>query len=433
MQRPQRHCAEQRCSRGGFLYVAVMGTATLVAMIALTGLHVARLYLRAAVSEGERVQAQMLASSAVEHAIAAINSNANWESDYSLNVEYPSGGVSVGAGSFSWKLVDAGGGNKSLHGIGRAGEAICTYAVDLGREGGNSYLSYGLLCGNDLWVGAYSTDESLFVEGANICTNDRLESWGSVTGNVEAQVIDNNGGWGTINGTQTAPAPIQSLPDPTNVFDYYEATGTPISASLLSDGKGGLTLSRQLLSPTSNPFGIPNADGIYVIDAAGKGLAIKESRIVGTLVVLNASKGVGILDEVNWEPAIPHYPSILVEGDLLIQMDDGELREWEVWTNFNPTLTPYQDASDLSFDDAYPSRLAGLIYSSRNVFFDGDEKNYVTKVNGLVIANGWCVLAHGVNLEIEYDEAASLSPPPGFRPGEPESIVARSWRQVPSE
>ncbi|CAK9027568.1 Uncharacterized protein SCF082_LOCUS17980, partial [Durusdinium trenchii] len=406
-----------------------MGTATIVAMIALTGLHVARLYLRAATDEGDRAQAQVLASSAIEHAIAEFNSNPTWETDYGFNVEYPTGGVSVGGGTFSWKLIDAGGGDKSLYGIGRVGDAVCTYAVDLGSAGGANYLSYGLLCGGDLWIGNFTTTEALAVNGADICSNDRVENWGTVDGNVEAQVIDNNGGTGTISGTQTAPASLQPLPDPLTVFDYYTSNGTTISNVFLDDGLGGLDLSDVLLSPYANPYGLANPEGIYVIDAAGKPLSIKRSRIVGTLVVLNATWGVSIKDDISWEPAFPHYPSILVQGDLEIRIRDSNFNESDALTNFNPLLTPYQGETDILIDDSYPSRMAGIIYCSGDMIVDGKNAGYTPKINGVVIVGGWCLLQKLVDLSIDYDSVPAMTPPPGFGTGDPESIVPGSWRQ----
>ncbi|MFG0296202.1 MAG: hypothetical protein ACF8PG_09875 [Maioricimonas sp. JB045] len=419
--------------RGGFLYIAVMGTATIVAIIALTGLHVARLYLKAATAESDRLQAQVLAASAIEHAVAEFNTNPTWETDYSFDVEYPSPAVSAGGGTFSWKLIDAGSGRRSLYGIGRAGEAVCTCAVDLGSSSVPEYLSYALLCGGDLWVGNYSTTESLAVNDADICSNGTVRNWGSVTGSVEAQTIDNNGGTGTISGTETAPAAVQTLPDSSTVFDWYVERGTTISSGLLDDGNGGLAMSNRLLSPYSSPYGLADSDGIYVIDAAGKALQISRCRIVGTLVVLNASSGVDIQDQVNWEPAYPNYPAILVQGNLNIRIDDIGFTESEAGTNFNPLFTPYQGSSDLFLNDTYPSRLAGVIYCSGDLRFNGGNGQKAPKLQGTVIAGGTCWVEKKIDVSIDYDDAAALAPPPGFGSGDPASIDPGSWRLVPSD
>ncbi|QDU37526.1 hypothetical protein Mal4_18400 [Maioricimonas rarisocia] len=432
MQRRRRTTRTSGHPRGGFLYIAVMGTATIVAVIALTGLHVARLYLKAATAENERLQAQALASSAIEHALAEFNTNPTWETDYGFNIEYPSPAVAVGGGTFSWKLIDAGNGSKTVQGIGRVGDAVCTYAVDLGSSSGPNYLSYGLLSGGDLWVGNFTTTESLAVNGADICSNATVENWGSITGNVEAQVIDNNGGTGTISGTQTAPASVQPLPDPTTVFDWYVSNGTTISNGPLDDGLGGLSLSNCLLSPFNNPFGTANSDGIYVINAAGKPLSIRRCRIVGTLVVLNATWGVAIREDINWEPAYPNYPAILVEGDLEIRIHDQNLTEASAGTNFNPLLTPYQGSTDLLQNDSYPSRLAGVIYCSGDMLVDGKNASYSPKIQGAVIVGGWCLIDKTAQISIDYDDTAAITPPPGFGSGDPASIVPGSWRQIPS-
>ena len=104
--------------RKGSLYVAVLGVTAIVSMIALAAMHVARIHLKSAQASRDQQQARMLASSAIEHAITEFNANANWQPDYVLETEYPTTPVAVGGGSFTWKLVDAGGAQRGLDGIG---------------------------------------------------------------------------------------------------------------------------------------------------------------------------------------------------------------------------------------------------------------------------------------------------------------------------
>jgi hypothetical protein len=71
-------------------------------------------------------------------------------------------------------------------------------------------------------------------------------------------------------------------------------------------------LYRRVLNPNSNPFGSPNADGIYVIDCGNASLVIERCRIQGTLVILNPGPNSAIEGPINWEPARAGYPSLLV-------------------------------------------------------------------------------------------------------------------------
>ena len=138
----------RRNRRRGSLYIAVLGTSLIVSMIALFAMYAARLHLRSARSGGDRHQARLAATSAIEHAITEFRSNANWQTDYSLATEYPSPAVSVAGGTFSWKLEDSGDGSRRLDGIGRVGDAECTYSVDLNLAS----QDMAMLVGGDLSV-----------------------------------------------------------------------------------------------------------------------------------------------------------------------------------------------------------------------------------------------------------------------------------------
>jgi Tfp pilus assembly protein PilX len=100
----------RRHHRGMALYVAVCATATIVTVLALGAMAVVLLERKQAVAINNRLCARANARSAVELALAALNSNSNWRSVYSNNVEpTPVSLGANGAGTLSWKLVDADG------------------------------------------------------------------------------------------------------------------------------------------------------------------------------------------------------------------------------------------------------------------------------------------------------------------------------------
>lgn len=408
--RPPRH------RRRGSLYIAILAVATIVSIIGISAIHVARLHLTGTMADSDRYNARLLAMSAIEHALAEFNTNPDWETDYVPGTEYPPTPPSVNGGSFVWKLIDLGNQQRHVEGIGRVGDASCVLRVSLGTAG--DWLECGLLCGSDVTVGESGKASNFTVEGAPVCSNSIFtNNMGITTADVEAQEIN-----GTINGSQTAPAAKRTLPPPDDVFAYYVANGTPLGTN---------QIQRQLISPYQNPYGSTNPDGIYVIDANGGSVSIRECRIVGTLVVLNATD-VEISEQVNWEPAWPNFPALMVQGDINCRLIDGALEESSEQVNFNPPQTPFQSVTDSTLDDSYPSAIAGIVYCTGNLSVDGNNNGYEAVFDGLIIVNGSCVIEREANVVIVYNAAHFDAPPPGFASGLSNQIQSGSWRQVPS-
>lgn len=410
------HGARRPRRRRGALYISVLAVATIVAVMGFSAIHVARLHLTAATHDSDRYNAKLLAISAIEHAIAEFNTNSNWESDYTPGVEYPLTAPSIGGGTFAWKLVDLGLQQRRIEGIGRVGDARCAFQVDLGVSG--TWLECGMLSGGDVTVGTTTKASDLTVYNAPVCTNSVFtNNLGTTTANVEAQVIN-----GTVSGTQTAPAAMRALPDSEHVFSEYVVHGSPL---------GTTQIQRQLISPYSNPNGATNPEGIYVIDANGGVVVVRESRIVGTLVVLNAT-AVELRDQVNWEPARPNFPALIVQGDIRLRLVNGTLQEDDEGVNFNPVQTPYNGVSDASLGDSYPSAIAGIVYCSGNLLMDGNSNGNIMVIDGVVIANGTCTINQEASVFIEYNSQHLADPPPGFRPQSINQIQRGSWRRVPA-
>lgn len=418
MPRQTYHSRRNLPCRRGYLYVAVMGTTLIVTLLVLAGMRLARLHLQESLAERERAQAHLLAASAIEHALATFNTNPDWETQYVDNTEYPATPVAVNGGVFTWRLVSEGAGIRRLDGIGRVGGAQSVYAVTLGSPG--NYLANALVCGGDFWCGNYTSAEKIAVTGAPLAINGALRNWGRITADVEAQSISDAG---TIVGSQTSPAALRTLPDPDTVFDYYVSEGGRLNTN---------SIQKTVLSPSSNLLGVLNPKGIYVIDAQGGSVEIKECRIIGTVVVLNASQ-VSIKDRVNWEPAYPNFPALLVQGPLEIRLSHERLREAELGVNLNPLLTPYQGQTDLFADDEYPSAIAGIIYCTGSLVLNGGNNALAPKFEGVVIAGGSCRIEREASVSLKYDPTLVDNPPPGFGAGNPKAIVPGSWRRIPSE
>ena len=188
------------------------------------------------------------------------------------------------------------------------------------------------------------------------------------------------------------------------------------------------TIYQKVLSPNSNPFGAQtNSRGIYVIDMAGSKVFIKNSRIVGTLVLIepDTASRIGDGGPLNWEPAVAGFPALMVKDkDVTINPSNAGLVEYANNTNFNPTGTPYEGlGEDSDENDTYASEIKGLIYCNKKILFHGQPV-----ITGAVIANDNIEIND--ELDLTHNPVYFFSPPPGFNGPEEIKILLDSAKRV---
>lgn len=189
------------------------------------------------------------------------------------------------------------------------------------------------------------------------------------------------------------------------------------------------TIYQEVLSPNSNPFGGPtNPRGIYVIDMAGSTIVVKNSRIVGTLVLINPNVASAIGDggPLTWEPAVAGFPALMVKDqDVTINPSTAGLVEYANNTNFNPTGTPYDGlGEDSDEDDTYASEIKGLIYSNKKIKFYQHPV-----ITGAVLANDNIEIND--QLDLTHNPVYFFSPPPGFNgPEEIKILLGSAKRKI---
>lgn len=111
----------------------VLAVGPVLTMIGLAMISVSRAGALSLRQSQNWSEAQLLASSAVEHAIARINSDANWRTDFNGQTVQQS----MGNGSFSWQLTDVTGNGLSntpispilIHATGTVGTS--TYSIQV--------------------------------------------------------------------------------------------------------------------------------------------------------------------------------------------------------------------------------------------------------------------------------------------------------------
>lgn len=163
-----RSVRTQHRRRGAALYITVMSTALLVSLLGLAGLTVMRIEHQQSQAETQVLAARCNARSAVELALARIDSDSNWRSTSTNGVE--SARVSLGpghTGTLSFMFVDSDGSLNDpdrqlrLYGIGRADNAVqvCSIALATNTQGpivvrsetSFSDLRVGEVDSNDWW------------------------------------------------------------------------------------------------------------------------------------------------------------------------------------------------------------------------------------------------------------------------------------------
>lgn len=176
-------------------------------------------------------------------------------------------------------------------------------------------------------------------------------------------------------------------------------------------------MDRVLLSPTSNPYGTPNASGIYIINCNNQNVQIGPCRIVGTLVLLSPGGGTTIQGPITWETAVAGYPALLTNGPIAISFSSSvNLGEATYGINFNPSGTPYpfvNGTSDTNASDAFPSIINGLVYVGGNLTLSA---NTSPAFNGCIISSGQ-IIYNCTSASLTYGNASYVAPPPGFSTG----------------
>ena len=192
--------------------------------------------------------------------------------------------------------------------------------------------------------------------------------------------------------------------------------------------KNAYVIDSRLISPTVNPYGALNAQGIYIIQCGGKDVIIGRSRIVGTLVFVDPGGNSAIQDFVMWEPAVYNFPALLTNDDLIIKLSSAGLSEAGLGFNFNPAGTPYPFVGGIDNElltETYPSRISGLIYSTKDLKFYAN-----TNITGVVIAQEKIEVKDS-SLTLSYGNTYLNNPPPGFDFGTVTmKVVPGTWKRV---
>jgi hypothetical protein len=412
-------CRNSHRQRGS-IYMLVFGVVMLVAAMGVSGMMVARIQARTSGQLNDLAEAQRYALSAIELGRARVAQDSNWRANNPNGVWIAN--QAIGAGTVSLEGTDPIDGNFTnrphdgviLRGTGRKGRAIARAEVSLtAKPVPLPALGMAIHTRGQLHLRA---GQSLKVTSAIASTNTEVRNDGTITGNVEALTSNSTG---TVSGTTTLGVSPKAFPA-SSAITLYTNLGTVINP--------GTLIAKQVLSSASNPWGTPNPDGVYVINSAAD-LTIRNSRIVGTLVISCPGKTVTIDNTVLLQAARADFPALIVNGNAVFNYSSSGafLSEASLATNFNPPGTPYLGAANSNLLDQYPSEIQGLVHITGTLICTNTPL-----IRGIVLCES-AATTDAVDLsgtvEIVYDSNLYANPPQGYTASVGMSVQSGSWRQ----
>lgn len=401
-------------------YVFVLGSTLLVTAAGLGALMSARVSRRGLESLNSFNDARFLAQSAVEITLLDMRRTPNWRNTKPAGIwrnREP-----LGTGYFSATVTDddnnfANSPNDpvTVAAEGFAGKSRYAISVILapeGKPGMNSLES--AVHGLDINVAGQVLADAP-VSGNNSIT---VQLTGIADANVEA--VSSISILGLLTGSSTTGIAAKQVPGLT-VFDFYAANAVMIDINTLS----GDTIDRALLTPASNPYGPTHPSGLYAVNCRGRRIIIRDSRIHGSLILLDTGSGSMAENGMNLEVYDPTYPALMVRGSFNYSVSSDLSESGSGNTNFNPAGSPYEGVSDNDATDTYPARIKGLVYTSGTLTVSSDMM-----VEGAVISGSSINVSR--TLAVAHDADLPLNPPRGFEnPNRPMVPAAGSWKPAP--
>ena len=290
-------------------------------------------------------------------------------------------------------------------------ELTCTATIDrtqqtlsvLAQNHPSELLKYAVAAGGNIIIanqvhinGDVSTNANFSKTGAGTLVNGNVEAVGTIKDTTN------------ITGIIAPGSDPKSFPDNQAIIDFYLNQATPIPFQNL--------IEKVLITPNSNPFGPTNPDGIYVIDCANQKIQIQDCRIVGTLILINPAVDSTVEASVNWRPARPNLPALIIDGGGLIIQPKIDLDEAQVGADFDlPGQPSFGDTNNV-----FPNLIQGTIYCNGDLTLDES-----TIIHGPVISTGTLQLTK--NSVVTADPLFFNNPPKMFMDSQLD-LIPNTWR-----
>jgi hypothetical protein len=407
----------QRSRLHGSIYLHVLATSLLITILGMGSLLAVRIQMRTARLQRDCAEARVGAASAVELGLLYVRQDSNWRTVRPNGVWFQD--KALGTCQITLEGVDPTDGMLSdcifeplvLTGTGTRGTARHKTQVTLVPV--VKPLETLKTCLHASGQITVNNAKLISVLGAPLSSNWQLVNSGTIDGNVEVKIANPVG---TITGTLTQSAPAKSMPAAC-VLDNLASRATVVPYAA--------TIEKAVLTPGCNPWGPTDPNGLYLIDTGGNAITIKKARIHGTLIIRAPSKTVTLDDAVFMQSYRSDFPTLLVEGNLVIKTHGvaEPLSESANGTNYNPVGAPYEDVYDDDTLDTYPNEIRGLVHIVGALSLEA-----AARIVGTVVCDG-AATCDGAN-SIVYDPGLYACPPAGYTFVERMAIAPSSWRQV---
>ncbi len=413
--------------RSGAVYLAVLMASLIVASLAMSAVTTAHYFARDLNEEADFRRAQLAADSALEWAVAKINSANDWRSVHTHNID--SSPQAFGDAVLKYRLLDTDGnlGDDPMD----ACDLLVTATVGNARYAWRATLEpagSALSC----LANAASAQQDIELQMFGVWSSDgRFASGSSVSvasfAALTADCATVGGSSGSIYGSLSSIAANDLQIPSASVLEPYVAVATAVNASLLPKLSGTIQIDKCSLSPAVNSIsGEVNSSGIYFIDCGNSPITISNSRLQCTLVLKNVGSGCKVDGSLYWEAARPNYPALLVDGPLELALSRDPLKESSANVNFNPAGYPFRGVVDASKVTVYPSQIRGLVYCSGRIQLSSGLSQ-VDIFGGLVSGEKIRGMA---DLFVHYRDVYLQTPPPGFRSFSQVRLASGSVRRV---
>lgn len=401
---------------GGSVYVLVLAVSLLVCVVGVGAMMAVAAVARSSEDQAASVQARLIAQGAVDLGLYTLSATPSWRTGYSSG--YWATDRAAGGGRFSLQGIDTTDGNlanSAFDGITFIGTGNYKNARQYTQVQVAPLIQPldALRCALHAYGNVVvNAGKTLTVINGPVSSNGSVSNSGLIVGNVEAASVT---GSAAVSGTITAPAPAKALV-PSTVLAYYRDLATPL-------GTSG-NIDKRVLGPGYNPWGATNASGLYYMDATGKNITIRASRILGTLVIECPGKTVTIETEVLMEAARADYPALIVNGNVVMKHTSLStlLSEASAAVNFNPAAVPYRGGSDSDTLDVYPNEIRGLVHVTGALQIDD-----ASRVVGGVICEGAVTISSNPTLVSDPNLAANLVGQ--YRQAGAMRVVQETWGQ----
>jgi hypothetical protein len=270
-------------------------------------------------------------------------------------------------------------------------------------------LSYAIAAQGNITLIDYSQVNGNLFSGGNINVTGTLANV-----NGSAAAVGSIVGAAYISGTVTPNSPTITFPDSTAVLAHFVSLATPIPHST--------NMRKETFGPNYSSLGPANANGIYVIDCGGKSIRLGNSRVLGTLILLNARDA--SIDDSSLRSASPDMPVLIIQGSSIIDFkgsSGGILSEASDLQDFSLPIEPGFG----TITDQYPEIIDGLAY------IVGD-----LEIGERVHPDGALVVTGTVTFDVTdtgggptYNTTVYDNPAYGFYESGVE-VVPGSWQQV---